>query len=141
MFIAFALTTGVGIFSSIIVRTGNVPAIRTAVRASIPLHSAGGALILVGVIFGFATATSAGFSLTSHWLIAAYVLAALILIIGFGVHRPWVLRVVAAAAASPDDRMSPELAASVGERPAQLAGPISGLLWIAVIAIMVLRPS
>jgi len=141
MFIAFALTTGVGIFFSMIVRTGNVPAIRTAVRASIPLQSAGGAMILVGVVFGFATALATGFSLTSPWLIAAYVLVVLILFVGLGVHRPWVMRVAAAAAASPDDRMSPELAAAMGERMAQLAGPISGLLWIAVIAIMVLRPS
>jgi hypothetical protein len=51
------------------------------------------------------------------------------------------MRVATAAAASPDDHMSPELAAAVGERMSQLAGPISGLLWIAVIAIMVLRPS
>jgi len=141
MFIAFAFTTGVGVYLSAIADTLDVRTIRTAVRIARPLQTAGISILLIGVVFGFATAGAVGFSLTSKWLIEAYVLVALLLIVGLGIHQTWIARLARAAAASPDDHASPELATVVADRLVRIAGPVSGLLWIALIAIMILKPS
>lgn len=141
MFVAFGLTTGIGIHVSAIAATRDVRAIRTAVRIARPLQTAGLICMLAGVVFGFASAASAGFSLTSTWLVEAYVLLALLLIVGVGVHKTWLGRLARAASASSDESASPELSAAIGDRLVRIAGPISGILWIALIAVMILRPS
>jgi len=141
MFIAFAFTTGVGIFLTAIANTREVRTIRAATKIGRSLQTAGIAMLLVGVVFGFATAGAAGYSLTSRWLIESYVLVGLLVIVGAGVHGTWLARLAKAAAASPDDHPSPELAAVVGDRLVRIAGPVSGLIWIALIAVMILRPS
>jgi hypothetical protein len=141
MFIAFGLTTGVGIYFSAIAGTLDVKSIRTAVKIARPLQVGGLTVLLVGVVLGFATAGSAGYVLTSRWLIETYVLVALLLIVGAGVHQTWLARVAKAAAASTDEHASPELAAIVRSRLVRIAGPVSGLIWIALIAVMILRPS
>jgi hypothetical protein len=141
MFIAFAFTTGVGIHVSAIAATLDVRAIRTAVRIARPMQMAGTTIMLVGVIFGFVSAASVGFSLTSKWLVEAYVLLALLMLIGVGVHGTWLARLAQAASTSGDDHASPELSAVVADRFVRVAGPVSGLLWIALIAVMVVKPS
>lgn len=141
MFVAFGFTTGVGIFLTAIAQRGDVRTIRMATSIARPLLTAGGVLLGLGVIFGFATAAAIGFSLTSKWLIITYVLVVLLIVTGVAVHRMWAERLAKAAAASPDDQASPELQAVIADRGARIAGPISGLLWIAIIATMVLRPS
>jgi hypothetical protein len=140
MFIAFAFTTGVGILVAAVANSGSVSAIRTVTRVVAPFQRVGSAVLLLGVVFGMATAMTVGYGLTANWIVAGYVLVALILAIGLGVHQPWIGRLAAAAAASPDDRVSPELAAVTTERMVRIAGPVSGLLWIAVISVMVLKP-
>jgi hypothetical protein len=141
MFVAFAFTTGVGIFVSAIAETRDVRAIRTAVRIGRPLQTAGIIIMLVGVVFGFASAASVGFTLTAKWLVEAYVLLALLLIMGVFVHRTWFARLALATSTSDDDRASPELSAVVADRSVRIAGPVSGLLWIALIAVMIVKPS
>lgn len=140
MFIAFALTVGVGITTTAVANTRDVRAIRVATKIAYPLQLAGGILILIGVIFGFVTAKVAGFSLGSSWIVASLVCALLLWIVGYGVHRSWLVRLAAAAAASPDDRASTEVNAIIDEKIVQAAGPVSGLIWIAAIAMMVLKP-
>jgi uncharacterized membrane protein len=141
MFIAFAFTTGVGIFLTALARTGDVRTIRAAVKVARPLLTAGAVILVLGLIFGFATAAAIGFSLTAKWLIIAYVLVVLLLVVGIGIHRMWAERLAAAAAASPEEHASPQLTAVIDDRGVSLAGPISGLLWIALIAVMILRPT
>jgi hypothetical protein len=141
MFVAFAFTTGVGILMTAIAQRGAVPTIRTAVKVARPLQITGTILLLAGIIFGFGAAAVVGYDLASKWLLIAYVLAALLLIFGVGIHAAWSMRLAKAADASPDDHPSPELTAVLGDRLVAAAGPISGLLWISLIAVMVLRPT
>lgn len=141
MFIAFGFTTGVGILLTAIARSGDVRTIRTAVKVARPMQIAGGILILIGIIFGFGAAAAVGYDLMSKWLVIAYVLAVLLLIIGVGVHSAWAARLAKAAAASPDDQPSADLSAVLDDRLVAVAGPVSGLLWIGLIAIMVVRPT
>jgi hypothetical protein len=140
MFIAFALTVGVGIYLGAIAGTRDVRAIRVAAKIAYPMELAGAIFILVGVIFGFVTASVAGFNLGSTWLTVSFVCVGLLWLIGFAVHRSWLVRLARAAAASPDDRASAEVNAIVDEKFVQAAGPISGLIWITAIAMMVLKP-
>jgi len=93
------------------------------------------------IAFGFTTAASEGFSLTSKWLVTTYLLAALLIVVGIGLHQRWMRRLVAAAAASPEDHASAELMAVINDKIVRAAGPVSGLLWIALIALMVLKPA
>jgi uncharacterized membrane protein len=140
MFVAFGFTTGVGIFLTAIARAGDVRTIRAAASIARGLNTAGGILLLIGVAFGFATAGAMGYSLTSKWLIIAYVLVVLLMVIGVGLHRAWAVRLGKAAAASPEDSASEELSAVINDPVVRLAGPISGLLWIGLIAVMILKP-
>jgi uncharacterized membrane protein len=140
MFIAFGFTTGMGILMTTIVQRGDVRTIRTALKVARPLQIAGSIVLVVGIVFGFGAAAAVGYDLTTKWLVIAYVLAALLLIFGVGIHAAWSIRLSKAAEASPEDHPSAELTAVLGDRLVAAAGPISGLLWIALIAVMVLRP-
>jgi uncharacterized membrane protein YedE/YeeE len=140
IFIAFALTTGVGIASTAIANTRDVRAIRATAKIAPPLQQAGAGLLVLGIIFGFLTARAAGYDLGSRWLAIGSASAVLILIMGFAVHRVWFVKLTKAAAGSPDDHASPELNAIIDENLARAAGPVSGLLWIIAIAMMVLKP-
>jgi hypothetical protein len=140
MFIAFALTVGVGIYSGAIAGTRDVRAIRVAAKIAYPLQLAGAIFILAGVIFGFVTASIAGFNLGSTWLVVSFVCVGLLWLTGFAIHRAWLLRLARAAEVSPDDKASAEVNAIVDDKLAQAAGPISGLIWITAIAMMVLKP-
>ncbi|HEY7980916.1 MAG TPA: hypothetical protein VID19_05485 [Candidatus Eremiobacteraceae bacterium] len=140
VFIAFALTTGVGIASTAIAGTRDVRAIRATAKIAQPLQLTGAILLAAGIILGFLSARSAGYDLASPWLATGFACAVLLLVIGFTVHRVWFLKLAKAVAASPDDQASPEVNAIIDDKLARAAGPVSGLLWIIAIAMMVLKP-
>jgi len=141
MFVAFAFTVGVGIYLTAIADTKDVRVIRAAANIARPLQVAGAVVLLAGVIFGFAAASAMGLSVESRWLSEAYVLVGLLFVVGVGVHQSWTARLARAANASPDDHASPELTAVLGDRMVRIAGPVSGLIWIALITLMIVRPS
>ena len=140
MFIAFAFTVGVGVATTAVANTRDVRAIRAATKIAQPLSLTGGIVLLVGAIFGFMGASTAGFDLGSRWLVVGYVCVGLLWIVGFGIHRSWLVKLSRAADASPDDAPSAEVDALLADRLVQAAGPVSGLIWIAAIASMVLKP-
>jgi len=140
VFIAFALTAGVGIAFGIIARSGDVRAIRAASRAAIPLVTAGGVLLALGALFGFGAVLLFGYSLSARWLIITYALVALIFVDGLIIRRPWMVRVRDAALLSPDDAPSAELRTLCANRIIAVGGPISGLLWLSVLAMMTVKP-
>jgi protein-S-isoprenylcysteine O-methyltransferase Ste14 len=140
MFVAFALTTGVGIAATAIAGTRDVRAIRAAAKIAQPLQLAGATLLVLGIIFGLFSARAEDLDLASTWLAVGAACALLIVIIGAVVHRGWLVRLAKTAATSPDDRPSVELGAVIDDKFARAAGPVSGLLWITAIAMMVLKP-
>ena len=115
MFIAFALTTGTGIFLGLSIETDDVNVIRVATRVNRRLGMIGGISLLIGLILGFAIAGQAGFSMTSTWLIVTYVCVAILLVLAFGVLMPYIARVSAAAEAS-GAQASTELKALLAKR-------------------------
>ena len=68
--------------------------------------------VILGLILGIITAINGNLDLTQNWLIIAYVLYVAIMALGIGYWTPRSKKVLAAAEASPDDQMSPELASS-----------------------------
>jgi len=131
VFVAFALTAGVGIVLRGVAQTGDVRAIRIAAKAARPLFMVGGITLVLGIIFGFGAAGALGVSLSARWLIASYALVALLLILGFAILMPWGRRLGVAAASSPDDSPSSELLRVAHDKLARAAGPIMGLVWLA----------
>jgi len=140
MFIAFAFTTGTGIYLTALSKSGDVRVIRQATSVAGPLLNAGTILLVLGILFGFATAGAIGFSMSSKWLLITYFLVVVLLVVGVGVHRAWAARLRRAALASPDDSASPELRSVIDDRGVMIAGPVSGVLWISIIVLMILRP-
>lgn len=139
MFFAFAFTAGSGMFMAAAVQTENPDVARTATSINRRFGMTGGILLLIGLILGGALAGQMGLSMSATWLVVSYVCIALILILGFGVLMPFAARISKAAEAS-GAQASPELKAALHNPAGRIAGPITGLLWIIVIAMMVLRP-
>jgi hypothetical protein len=138
--VAFGLTTGVGVVMAAVGRSADPRAIRIAVKAGLPMSMTGGALLLLGAIFGFGAAGTLGIPTNAPWLIAAYIMTLLLLLMGFLVFVPWQRRLLQAAASCADDRPSPELVAVANEKAPGIAGPISGILWLLLIYVMVAKP-
>jgi uncharacterized membrane protein len=140
VFLAFALNTGVGLLLSGVAHSRDVRAIRSADGAARPLFIAGSVTLLLGIVFGFGTASTAGYGLGATWLIVAYVLVAILLAITGGIHAPWSARLARAAAASPVDQPSAELLAIIDDRIEALAGPVGLAVWLALVVVMVVKP-
>jgi Predicted integral membrane protein (DUF2269) len=140
VFVAFGLTTGVGVAIAAIGRSGDPRAIRVGVRAARPMSIAGGILLLLGILVGFATAGKLGIPMGTPWLIASYVMALVLLLVGPFVFLPWQRRLLNAAASSPDDSPSAELLRVANERGPAIAGPISGLMWLGLLYAMIVKP-
>jgi uncharacterized membrane protein len=100
----------------------------------------GGAMFLLGIVFGFLTAITGDFDLTQTWLLIGYALALFILVNGVTYHRSQAEKLKAAAAASPDDRPSEELRAIAGAPSVAVMNTIDGIAWLAVIYVMVAKP-
>jgi len=139
MFIGFALTTGPGIFLSIVIENGDVGVVRAATRVNRRLSVIGGISTLVGLVLGFGVAGEAGYSMTATWLVATYTLVVILLVLAFGVLMPYVARLSAAADAS-GAQPSAEMQALLSSPAPRIAGPLAGLCWIGIIAMMVLKP-
>lgn len=138
--VGIAFTVGVGVFFSLIVGSRNVAAIRTASPTAARLSTAGGVLLIAGVIFGFGAAATLGYPLSSTWLVVTYVLVAILLLDGFFHRVPWMRKVEAAARASRDDKPSDELLVLGSDRTIIAGGPISGLVWLAILVMMTVKP-
>ena len=139
MFFAFAFTAGSGMFMAAAVQTEDASVARTATRINRRFGMTGGILLLIGLILGGVVAGQMGLSMSATWLIVTYVCVVLILILGFGVLMPFAARISKAAEVSGAEA-SPELKAALRNPTGRIAGPITGLLWIVIIAMMVFRP-
>lgn len=141
MFTGVAMAYGPSVLMIVASRSGDVRALRgiTATYNRIGERVIG-PTFGIGILFGFAAAIFHGFDLRLGWLVIAYVLVAATLVITFGFTSPWLVKVQAAAEASPDDRMSPELVELVRSPRNQLLLAVDALIIVAFIADMVLKP-
>ena len=140
MFVAVSIFVGQGMLSGAVARSGDVPALRRVLGAEDRFAPIGGAMFILGIVFGFLTAITGDFDLTQTWLLIAYVLTLFILVNGLTYHRAQAEKLKAAAAASPDDQPSDELRAIAGAPSVAAMNTIDGIAWLAIIYVMVAKP-
>jgi uncharacterized membrane protein len=140
MFLAVSIFVGQGMLSGAVARSGDVRALRRVLAAEDRFQPIGGGIFLLGIVFGFITAIVGDLDLTQTWLIIAYVLALLILVNAFAYHLPQARKLEAAAEASPDDQPSAQLRALVEAPSVIWVNVYDGLLWVAIIYVMVVKP-
>jgi uncharacterized membrane protein len=140
MFLAVSIFVGQGMLSGAVARSGDVLALRRVLAAEDRFAPIGGAMFILGIVFGFLTAITGDFDLTDAWLLIAYVLTLFILVNGLTYHRRQAERLKAAAAASPDGQPSDELRAIAGAPSVVVMNAIDGLAWLAIIYVMVAKP-
>ena len=136
MFLAVSIFVGQGMLSGAVARSGDVVALRRVLSAEDRFAPVGGAMYVLGIVFGFVTAITADFDLTQTWLLIAYALAAFILVNGLTYHRVQAEKLKAAADAGDGDR-----ARALASAPsATLMNVIDGVAWLAIIFVMVAKP-
>jgi len=139
-FTAIAFLVVPGLILEMAARTKDVPFIRRLFSFAAFHGRIGGIVSLLTAIVGFIVAWRLGIPLNAGWLIAAYVVFVVVVILGIGYHARREMLIATLAAASPEDAPSPELVAAIDD---PLAVPVfwaSGVLWILLIWLMVARP-
>lgn len=141
MFGAVGLFVGGGILNDRVQQSRNVRAIRTVIAAESRLAPVAGVLMLLGIIFGFVTAVAGGFDLLAPWLLITYGLVLVIILVGAMYHGPHDKKLGEAVTASSDDQPSSELEAMITGTPGRrVVNVVDGLLWAALIFVMVVKP-
>ena len=140
MFVAVSIFVGQGMLSGAVARTGDVRAARRILAVEDRFAPIGGALFLLGIVFGFVTAITSDFDLTETWLLIGYALSLFILVNGLTYHRVQAEKLKAAAAAGNEDQQSDELRALAGAPSGVVMNVIDGLAWLAIIYVMVAKP-
>jgi hypothetical protein len=140
MFTAVALAYGPAALMVVASRRRDVRALRAIVGTSERLGPAVGAAFATGIILGLVSVFLYNFDPLQGWLVIAYVLVVISLGMTFLFTNPWLQKVSAAAEASPDDAMSPELSALVNSPRNQALLAFDALLIVLLIADMVLKP-
>lgn len=138
MFLATALAVGPSVLLYLIARTGNVEATRRAFGHATAVFRVGGAFYGLGLLFGFLAALNGQLDLTARWLIAAYVLLAVLIAFNLGFER-WTRRIEQAVGEEGD------AAARLSEL-GRAAAPIYGLagmvtVTLLIVFVMVVKPS
>ena len=140
MFVAVSIFVGQGMLSGSVARSGDVLALRRVLAVEDRFAPIGGAMFVLGIVFGFLTAITGDFDLTQTWLLIGYALTLFILVNGVTYHRSQAEKLKAAAAASPDEQPSEELRAIAGAPSVAVMNTIDGIAWLAVIYVMVAKP-
>src|SRR5687768_7040288 len=130
MFAAVSIFVGQGLLERAVARSGDVPALRRVLAAEDRFAPAGGGLFVLGIALGIITALTGAINLLQPWLISAYVLSAVVLIVAFTYHIPMANRLKELAAASPDDP-SPELRAAIDAPVGGVIVALDTFVWLA----------
>jgi uncharacterized membrane protein len=135
-----SIFVGQGILEGAVARSGDVRALRRVLAAEDRFAPIGGGIFLLGIALGLVTAIVGGFDLTQPWLVIAYVLSAIVLVVAFAYHIPTANKLKALAAASPDDEPSAELRAATTAPIGAVMSVVDGVVWLALIFVMVAKP-
>jgi hypothetical protein len=140
MFAAVMAAFGSGLVMRVAYMTGQVAAIRGVGMASARLGPLIPILFIIGGLFGLFTAISFGVDLLSPWLIIAYVLWALAMVIGVVENAPWGRRMGALLARTPDGPLTPEIVTMFTDTRVVALTVIDYLIVVVLIFDMVVKP-
>jgi uncharacterized membrane protein len=91
-------------------------------------------------VFGYMTADRIGYDLEATWLALGQLLFYVIVAIGLGLLRPAANRLWSLVQAAPDGPVTPEVAAQLAKPLPAIGGAATGLLFLAIIYLMVVKP-
>jgi hypothetical protein len=115
MFASVAVSVGGGWFALSAAWRRDVPALRSYFRIASRTRVLEGILPLLGIGFGLIAAVSIGWDLLEGWLVLAYVLVGIALVVGV-IGERYVARARAALDADAADTAGPELEAALAAR-------------------------
>jgi hypothetical protein len=138
MFTAVAMAYGPAMM--ILAARGDVPTLRGVMTANNRLSRLVGPAFGLGIAFGFVAVFVNDFDPLRPWLVIAYGLVVVYLVVTFAFTNPWLKSVTAAVEASPDEAPSSELRTLLDAPRNRLLLALDALLIVALIADMVLKP-
>jgi hypothetical protein len=131
MITAIAIFVGVGVALRTVAMRADAATTRAVIGMIAPLFRIGGIAVAIGIIAGLALARAYGF--LTPWLIGAYVLTAVAAGLGNGIDARWGQRL-----AESDDA---SFEAIRHERLPAISGPLGGAVWLAIVWLMIAKPS
>jgi len=140
MFSAITVVVGAELLANYAIRRRDIGMLRAYFRLGPRADQVGLGLLVLGIVFGLIAALTIGWDLLTAWLIIAYVLVALTLIVGFS-SVPYLGRVEAALPDADGDPPSPDLEVLLSSPRLLLTSGASMALTALIIADMVYKPT
>jgi hypothetical protein len=131
MIVAITIFVGAGVAVRTIAMRADPATTRAVIGMTAPLFRIGGIAVGVGIIAGLVLARTYGF--LAPWLIGAYLLTIVAAGLGNGVEARWAQRLAASDDAS--------FEAIRHERLAAISGPLGYAVWLAILWLMIAKPS
>lgn len=136
MFMATALAVGPSLVFYLIGRSSDRAVVARVFAYATGIGQAGAAFYGLGILSGVAAALTGAFDLTAHWLLAAYVLVALLAANGMLFER-WSRRMTAAAS---DEAGAADLASLARERTPVVSLVVMIVITLAIVLVMITKP-
>jgi len=140
MFTAVALSLGPAVLIRFVARNRNARSIQAVAEGTFSLSRFIGPIFGLGLIFGLITAFVGGFNFLAPWLVLAYVLFAVGIIVGAGGEGPWTAEVARVAAENTEPTAGPALVAVLTSARANFLFWAFALILAALIFDMVVKP-
>lgn len=140
MFAAVMVAFGSGLVMRVAYMTGQVAAVRGVGMAAARLGVWIPILFVIGGLLGLLTAISFGQDLLAPWLVIAYVLWTLAMLIGIVENRPWGEKIGRLLMQTPDGPLTPEISAMFTDTRVVALTIVDYVIVIAVIFDMVVKP-
>ncbi|HXI46334.1 MAG TPA: hypothetical protein VNH13_08530 [Candidatus Acidoferrales bacterium] len=140
MFVAITVAYGSGLMARLAYMTGQVAAVRGVGMAAARLGPFIPILFILGGLLGLFTAVSVGANLLAPWLVIAYSLWTIAMLIGILENRPWGMKLGAILARTPDGPLTPELSAMFTDRRVVIGTVVDYALVLLLIYDMVVKP-
>ena len=140
MFLAVASAVIPEIVLHRIAARNNVPATRAIAEFAAGVAKLLPVFFVGGAIFGLLAAATGEIDFLAPWLIAAYIVFVIAMVTGATTTGPWAGKMAAAAASSPDDAPSAELAGLTHDRRAIAGSVILMTSIVVIIFLMVVKP-
>ncbi len=133
---SFAFTAGLSIYLDRLAATRDRAIIHAAFGKAHSLSLVGGLGWILTALVGAALAGAMGVAMDATWLVGAYAAFAVLIVVGFFVHRPWQAKVIAASAPAPQG----DLNALLSGPAHRIASMLSALSVLIILYLMTAQP-
>jgi uncharacterized membrane protein len=140
MFSAITVIVGAELLAITAIRRRDREMLRVYFRIGERADIVGMVLLVLGIVFGLVAAMTIGWDLLSGWLVIAYVLVVLTVVVGFS-SAPYLARLKAALPVRDDETADPALDALLRSPRLPLTSAASIVLTALLIADMVFKPT